>query len=64
MQSVNEELSLSKNIVIGDNIAIGEDKEDDDDKKPMIAKESSVIGGDLSNWRLGKIREAEDETGV
>jgi len=68
VHSINEELSLNKNLVIesNDNISIGEDKEDYDDKKPMIAKESSlmatIIGGDLSNWRLGKIRETEDET--
>ena len=86
VHSINEELNLNKNAVIdtGDNISIGEDKEDYDDKKPMIAKESSLMatiigkeqekqlskylasiaGGDLSNWRLGKIRETEDETVV
>ena len=83
MHNINEELNLSRSIPEStDNLSIGEDKEDYDDKKPMIAKDCSllttiigticedelnsynliILGGDLSNWRLGNIRETEDET--
>eukprot|EP00092_Neocalanus_flemingeri_P001965 GFUD01002097.1.p1 GENE.GFUD01002097.1~~GFUD01002097.1.p1 ORF type:complete len:364 (+),score=117.22 GFUD01002097.1:214-1305(+) len=72
VHNISEELkvdkkSASENI---DNQSIEEDKEDWDDKKPMIAKETSketslmatIIGGDLHNWRLVNIKETEDET--
>ena len=54
VHSINEELSLNKNSVIdsSDNISVGEDKEDYDDKKPMIAKESSLMA-----TIIGKIQE-------
>jgi len=47
-----------------------EDKEDFDDKKPMITKEvtkdksllGSLIGGEIPSWRLVNIKETEDET--
>ena len=54
VHSINEELGLNKNSVIdsSDNISVGEDKEDYDDKKPMIAKESSLMA-----TIIGKIQE-------
>merc|ERR1712083_547773 len=72
VHNIHEELNLNKIALpeTGDNISVEEDKDDCDDKKPMIDKEeknensllSSIIGGDLSNWRLGNIRETDDET--
>ena len=44
MHNINEELNLSRSIPeSADNLSIGEDKEDYDDKKPMIAKDSSLL---------------------
>jgi len=71
VQNIAEELQLNKNnVTTEDNLSIGDDREDYDDKKPMIPKDgskdgslmSTIIGGDLSNWRLGNIRETDDET--
>ena len=45
VHNINEELNLSRNLVpeSTDNLSIGEDKEDYDDKRPMIAKDSSLL---------------------
>ena len=44
MHNINEELNLSRSDPEStDNLSIGEDKEDYDDKKPMIAKDSSLL---------------------
>ena len=50
----------------------GEEKDDCDDKKPMIDKDvvkeksllGSLMGGELPHWRLVNIKETEDETNV
>jgi len=74
VHNIEEELKMNKAATPDnlDNQSIEEDKEDWDDKKPMIAKEESkenslmatIIGGDLSNWRLVNIKETDDETVV
>ena len=44
MHNINEELNLCRSFPEStDNLSIGEDKEDYDDKKPMIAKDSSLL---------------------
>ena len=44
MHNINEDLNLSRSVPeSSDNLSIGEDKEDYDDKKPMIAKDSSLL---------------------
>ena len=56
MHDINEELNIHKSGVLenGDNLSIDEDKEDDDDKKPMITKESTKDTS-LMGTILGKI---------
>ena len=46
MHNINEELNLSRSVPEStDNLGIGEDKDEDDydDKKPMIAKDCSLL---------------------
>jgi len=70
VHNIHEELNINKIPETGDNLSVGEDKDEYDDKRPMIEKEEknenslmeTFIGGDLSNWRLGNIKEIEDET--
>ena len=79
MNSVSEELQLgvTKDEDKGEggdtsSGGSGEEKEDCDDKKPMINKDvvkeksllGSLMGGELPHWRLVNIKETEDETNV
>jgi hypothetical protein len=44
VNNINEELNLSRSFPESiDNLSIGEDKEDYDEGKPMIAKDSSLL---------------------
>ena len=44
MHNINEELNISRSVPEStDDLSIEEDKEDYDDKKPMIAKDSSLL---------------------